>query len=173
MEETITPLEEEVEAYHKIWNISIYFPIALVGGTILQFLIYLCYNRWWHPFYVLVADYKPEAKSDNKNVELQNLTPGENKVNSSEDQEDPEKSQESQDPENPGNIEVVENAAISENLRPETSSKLLENPEDCDTLLKSAIAFEVQNSECSVVNESISDKSEEKRDKSVALLTKK
>ena len=71
LKQTIGPLSEETEAYNKIWNISVYFPLALTGVTIIQFLAYLCYNRWFHPFKVLVKTHKPEAKTDPATLELQ------------------------------------------------------------------------------------------------------
>ena len=113
LEKSIGTLEEEIEAYQKIWNISIYFPIALIVGTFLQFFMYLCYNRWLHPFKVLVEEYKPDAKSELENLELQNLPKSANTDDniSDKDTKDPKEIRSLEDP---SDIEVKENSEIGE-----------------------------------------------------------
>ena len=45
------------------WNIAFYYPFVMTGTTIAQFLAYLCYNRWFHPFKILVENRQPETEA--------------------------------------------------------------------------------------------------------------
>ena len=56
---TIEPLPEEIEAYNKIQFVAYYMIPIFVGAALLQFLSYVAYNRWFHPFEVLITDQDP------------------------------------------------------------------------------------------------------------------
>ena len=125
LEQTIGAFQEETEAYHKIWNIALYYPMVMTGAAILQFLAYLCYNHWLHPFKVLVANYQPETDPDPATIELlpiptdnPGISEGSPNPEDSNDPEEPESPEVSGDDEDNTNgdeaCEVIVEAIVSE-----------------------------------------------------------
>ena len=56
---TIEPLPQEIEAYYNILFMAYYMVPIFVGGALFQFLSYVAYNRWFHPFEVLITNQDP------------------------------------------------------------------------------------------------------------------
>ena len=131
MEQTIGPFPEETEAYHKTWNIALFYPFAMTGATIIQFLTYLCYNRWLHPFKVLVENYQPEVELDPTTIELRPVQAKESEDSERspkpEDSKIPEDTKISEEPEHPllsGDIQ--DNAVDNFEIVVEPSEELVE-----------------------------------------------
>ena len=51
---TIGAYEEEIEAHWMINFLANYMPLIYIGASALQFLLYLLYNNYLHPYKVLV-----------------------------------------------------------------------------------------------------------------------
>ena len=115
MEQTIGPFPEETEAYHKTWNIALFYPFAMTVATIIQFLTYLCYNRWLHPFKVLVENYQPEKEPDQATIELRPVQTKESE--DSEDSEGPQKPEDSNIPEDTKISEEFEHLLVSGDIQ--------------------------------------------------------
>ena len=50
LDDTIGYFDEELEAYRLTMFLAIGFPVIIVIGAILQFVLYRLYNRRFHPF---------------------------------------------------------------------------------------------------------------------------
>ena len=50
LDNTIGYFDEELEAYRLTMFLAIGFPVIIVIGAILQFVLYRLYNRKFHPF---------------------------------------------------------------------------------------------------------------------------
>ena len=108
----------------------------MTGATIIQFLTYLCYNRWLHPFKVLVENYQPEVELDPTTIELRPVQSKESEDSERspkpEDSKIPEDTKISEEPEHPslsGDIQdnAVDNVEIIVEP-PEELVELVQNP---------------------------------------------
>ena len=53
---TIGAYPEEFQAHWMINFLANYMPILIIGATVVQFVLYLLYNRFLHPFKDLIQD---------------------------------------------------------------------------------------------------------------------
>ena len=54
--QTIEPLPEEIEAHWRINFVAFNMLWIFIVGAVLQFISYLVYNRWCHPYQPLISD---------------------------------------------------------------------------------------------------------------------
>ena len=111
----------------------------MTGATIIQFFAYLCYNRWLHPFKVLVENYQPGTETDPVTIKLIPVEPKES--------EDSERYQQQENFQDPEELESPEASGYAEENIYETCEAIVEQPDESVKLVqKQKSDFEIVQS---------------------------